>query len=290
MRPSRAGQFRVQESYRARQAAARSGASPWALDPRAEEGGAPGRMKNEHRRTRNEGDGALTWRFTARPFPVLIITPETVRDAFRIKPAAVELRADLFHWAPERLIKLMNDLHPFASVLLTLRRQVDGGSWESKREGFRRAQMLALAPHADAVDVELDLAEDELGRAFLRHVKRALKPGKVILASQHDCRGLPRRESLETFLTLASYVKPARFKLAATVKTNEQAKSLCAWAFEKHTVDLPITAIAMGPAGTWTRWFLPKKLGGPAYAPAGRSVAPGQVPYAKMAALLKSRD
>lgn len=308
IRPSRAGSHKALELARARGAAARSGAAPWAADPRSKEDAAAreaGRRAARDSARRASGDAAKTgatgrrqpsprpgsrvaWRAsgspsaTGAPFPVLIIGSQTAGIAFKLRPPAVEVRADLFPRDAAKLAALMDDLRSFSSVLLTARRDVDGGRWPRAQETERRRFLLKLVPHADCVDVELDLAEDEAARDVIRQVRQGLGRGASLMISQHDCGGLPPKERLDTYLAIARYVKPARFKLAALVRTAAEAKRLCGWAIAHHSAELPITAIGMGNEGAWTRWFLPNKLGGPAYAPAGRAVAPGQVTYGRL--------
>lgn len=278
---------------RARGAAVRSGATPWAADPRsrqeeAERSAASRRSAPTAKSAATRVSGRpsspprVDWHAAGRPFPVLIVGSQTAGIAFKLRPPAVEVRADLFPRDVSRVARLMEELRAFSSVLLTARRDVDGGAWTRAQETERRRFLLKLVPHADCVDLELDLAEDEAARDIIRQVRQALRKGASLLVSQHEFKGLPPRERLDAYLAVARYVKPARFKLAATVKTEADAKRLCGWAIANHSADLPITAIGMGPQGTWTRWFLPKKLGGPAYAPAGRAVAPGQVSYGRL--------
>lgn len=284
---------------RARGAAVRSGATPWAADPRfhqdeADRAAASRRPESTVKSAASRASGQpsapprVDWHAAGRPFPVLIIGAQTAGIAFKLRPPAVEVRADLFPRDASRVARLMEDLRVFSSVLLTCRRDRDGGAWPRAQEIERRRFLLKLVPHADCVDLELDLAEDEAGRDIIRQVRQSLRKGASLLVSQHEFKGLPPRERLDAYLAVARYVKPARFKLAATVKTEAEAKRLCGWAIANHTAVLPITAIGMGPQGTWTRWFLPKKLGGPAYAPAGRAVAPGQVSYGRLVSELSA--
>ncbi len=280
VRPSRAGSYKALELARARGAAVRSGASPWAADPRSRADAAARQdastTPTAPRRSR------VDWHAAPRPFPVLIIGSRTAGIAFKLKPAAVEVRADLFPRDAAKVARLMDDLRAFSSVLLTARRDVDGGKWARAEETERRRFLLKLVPHADCVDIELDLAEDEAARDLLRQVRQGLRKGASLMISQHELRGLPEKDRLDAYRTVAQYVKPARFKLAALTRNEAEAKRLCGWAIANHSADLPITAIGMGNEGAWTRWFLPKKLGGPAYAPAGRAVAPGQVTYGRL--------
>lgn len=293
IRPSRAGSHKALELSRARSAAARSGASPWAADPRSRQDAADRFRADRERAARGRAHmpsaPRVSWKTSPRPFPVLIVGADTAGIAFKLRPPAVEVRIDLFPRDDQRIAALMDDLRGFASVLLTARRDVDGGAWPRGDETARRRFLLKLVGRADCVDVELDLAEDEAARHFLSQVRRALRPNASLLVSQHDCHGLPSKDRLDAFLQVARYVRPDRFKLAAIVKTEAEAKRLCGWTIANATAELPITAIGMGRAGTWTRWFLPRRLGGPAYAPAGRVVAPGQVSYGRLVAELAGR-
>jgi 3-dehydroquinate dehydratase type I len=226
---------------------------------------------------------------TNRATPVLIVPP-VPRGRQRSKsPSAVEVRLDLFQRppGPERVADLLCQFRKMGSaVLLTARRVADGGCWPKRNEAARRDLLLACAGLVpDAIDIETDLLADPRFRRALASV-RAKKT--AIIASLHRFRPLSSIALLDREATCAARRGADRFKAAITVTSMNQSVKLADWALERDPEELPVTVIAMGEAGSWTRWVLPKILGGPAYAPAGHAIAPGQISYRKLAALIAS--
>lgn len=206
------------------------------------------------------------------PVPVLIVGSD---ELARARKPAVELRVDLFKRMPDllRTIEKLQDRE--ISVMVTARRKIDGGRWVSQ-EPARRELLLSAGVHADAVDVEGDVIP------FLQFAK---KPNCLIV-SHHDMIKTPSNATLDRILGGARDAGADRFKIAALAKKPEDAERLADWALEMNSPDLPITAVSMGTFGTWTRWILPVMLGGPAYAPIGTALAPGQLPYKELVGLL----
>jgi 3-dehydroquinate dehydratase type I len=226
---------------------------------------------------------------TNRATPVLIVPPVPRGRRRSTSPQAVEVRLDLFQKppAPERVADLLRLLRKSGvAVLLTARRVEDGGRWPKRNEAARRALLLACAGLApDALDIETDLlADPRFRRAFA--AARAKKT--AIIASIHRFSPLSSIALLDREAAYAARRGADRFKVAITVTSMDQSVELADWALERDPEKLPVTVIAMGEAGSWTRWVLPKILGGPAYAPGGRAIAPGQIPYRKLAALIAS--
>lgn len=237
--------------------------------------------------------GATTFFGARRAVPVLVLEPETISEALRRRPRAVEFRADLFRKGRiTRARELMCALNKTAgcSVLLTARRTRDGGSWPGSKERERRLLLSRLIPYADVVDLELDLLSAARTRdAMMRLARRARKVGTALLVSLHFMTRTPSIAELDEWMDRAAELGAARFKVAAFAKTRADAQRLSRWALECDAPKLPITAIAMGEAGSPTRWKLPLLLGGPAYAPLGEAVAPGQISYDEMVKKLTGR-
>ncbi len=232
------------------------------------------------------------WRSTSEAFPVLILEPSAAVHASRLAPRAVELRIDLFVPMPDRRIRaFLHSLPRRPSLLVTARTERDGGAWRAADEEVRRGALLAWAPIADAVDAEVVLADSREGRGFLRSLRAALRPGRALILSHHDLEEIPGDRELDRLLLRARRNGADRFKIAGRAKTMKEAERLADWALARTSACLPVTAIAMGEEGAWTRWVLPLSLGGPAYAPARagrRAVAPGQISFRALSRLLRT--
>jgi 3-dehydroquinate dehydratase type I len=227
-----------------------------------------------------------------RAFPVLILTPVSFRPALSLRPPAVELRLDLF--SPSLLARtgLRAELEALdrsgASLLVTARRKSDGGAWPAGDEEARRKALWHFAAKADAVDLEADLLDLGEGASYVERVRERMKRQSALIVSHHDGRLTPATPALDALYESALRAGAARLKVATLAKKSADAERLARWAVERASRELPITAIAMGLAGSWTRWTLPRILGGPAYAPYGREVAPGQINYGELSGLLGS--
>lgn len=223
----------------------------------------------------------------ARPTPVLIVRSAPTGRYRAAPPPAVEARLDLLRATPTpaRVAALLAAWRESGvAVLLTARRVADGGRWPERDEAARRALLLecaALAP--EAIDLETDLLDD---RRFRRAFAAVRAKRTALIASLHRFRPLASVEPLERAAEAARRHGADRFKAAIAAENMEEAARLADWALARQAEALPVTLIALGGAGAWTRWVLPLILGGPAYAPAGRALAPGQIPYRRLAALL----
>ncbi|HEX6276058.1 MAG TPA: type I 3-dehydroquinate dehydratase, partial [Polyangiaceae bacterium] len=84
-------------------------------------------------------------------------TPERVlRAAVKNGLSLLEARVDLFeNVEPAHVVGVLERARAVAPVLATVRFRAEGGAW-SRTERERLALYRAIAPHADALDVELD--------------------------------------------------------------------------------------------------------------------------------------
>ncbi len=207
-----------------------------------------------------------------------------------LKPRAVEFRADLFRdYSIGEMKKVMSRFAARGSpTLLTIRRRHDGGAWRDVLEKDRRALFTKLLPLADAVDLELDRLAS--ARSRLPDVLKRARAAKIpVFVSRHFMKRMPSIAELDVWLARAQEFSAARFKIAGFAAKKSEAERLARWALESSSPSLPITAVAMGKAGSWTRWKLPLLLGGPAYAPLRDAVAPGQISYTDLLKKMRAR-
>lgn len=228
----------------------------------------------------------VDWRSRTRPFPVLIVTQsefEKPAEIVRIAPSAIELRLDTIRdvSTKEKLAFVSRIRRAGVSVLATARRKRDGGSWPDRGERKRAQELLWVAKNCDAVDVEDDLAE--LARQLVRSEGRP-----VVILSMHSFDRAVAPKELDKLAEKAAAFSVSRLKVAVMLKRVDDVFQLAEWATRTSKSVIPVTAIAMGGVGAWTRWELPKLLGGPAYAPLGNAVAPGQISYAELLARINA--
>lgn len=220
----------------------------------------------------------VDWSSTSEPFLVGIIEKiSDVEKAMRNRLDALEVRLDLLRDEPEEKIEslLCKLKEEKISILLTARLEKDGGKWPSSEEKRRREWLVRFSGHADIVDVEADLRPK--ARSALVHDLRRATPQKKIVLSYHNMEKVPSNRRLDALYAESGHSGADRLKLACYAPTAEEADRLAQWAIHCANGKTPLTIIAMGEEGCWTRWVLPLLLGGPAYAPLGRAVAPGQL-------------
>jgi 3-dehydroquinate dehydratase/shikimate dehydrogenase len=147
-------------------------------------------------------------------------------------------------------------------VVVTCRRQDEGG-WFHGGEPARRALLAGALEHgADYVDLEFAHGFDDLVRA--RH-------GRNIVLSLHDFAGCPA--DLESRVDAMAALGPDVLKIAVSVSRLAECGRLAAIA-RKHS-GRRVVLIAMGEAGLATR-ILPGRFGS-CWTYAGDGIAPGQI-------------
>lgn len=195
----------------------------------------------------------------------------------------LELRLDA---APPRTLDLEALLRGAPRpVIVTARPVRDGGAWRGDEAA--RLAVLAHAAHLGAawVDVEWDAVAElpELPEATRLLVSRhVLVPAPDTRAAR---AGFAAR--VDALLASVRHPRAAAGKLALAVRGADEALALLARAAKEPK---PTAAIALGFRGVVSRLAGPR-WGAPfVYAAAGAPTAPGQLPAARLAALLAGRD
>ncbi len=195
----------------------------------------------------------------------------------------LELRLDA---APPRTLDLEALLRGAPRpVIVTARPVREGGAWRGDEAG--RLAVLAHAAHLGAawVDVEWDAVAElpELPESTRLLVSRhVFEPAPDTRAAR---AGFAAR--VDGLLATVRHPRAAAGKLALAVRGADEALGLLARAAREPR---PTAAIALGFRGVVSRLAGPR-WGAPfVYAAAGEPTAPGQLPAARLAALLAGRD
>jgi len=152
-------------------------------------------------------------------------------------------------------------------VVVTCRREDEGG-WFCGSEEARRALLLgALERGADYVDLEWAHGFDDVVRR---------RRGRGIVLSMHDFAGCPR--DLDARVDAMAALEPDVIKVAVTVTRLGELGRLAALA-ARHA-GRRLVLVAMGEAGLPTR-LLPGRFGS-CWTYAGEGVAPGQVDVVRL--------
>lgn len=192
----------------------------------------------------------------------------------------VELRADLFDDARAEtvtaaLVRLRAAGRP---VILTVRAAAEGG--RALDETRRRELYLAGLPYADAIDLEIAstaLAADVVPAARAR--------GATVILSAHTLDATPPSPALLALVDRAATLGADLVKLAAHAPDLAALQTLVEVTLAAR--GRGIVTLAMGPLGPLSRIVLPAAGSLLTYASAGRPTAPGQLPVAELAALVR---
>lgn len=191
----------------------------------------------------------------------------------------VELRADLFAVpTPDAIAAALERLRLAGRpIILTARASSEGG--RDMPEARRHAIFERCLSLADAVDVEI--ASTELAATV---VPAARSAGVLVLLSTHDFATTPPRAEL------LARIERAFAAGADCAKVATQASSLAAL---QTLLDVtraapgPIVTLAMGAMGPLSRFVLSAAGSLLTYASIGAPTAPGQMPVAELAALVR---
>jgi len=192
----------------------------------------------------------------------------------------VELRADLFadptvERVREALVRLRAGGRP---IVLTARGADEGG--RPMPEARRRAIYEETLGLADAIDVEI--ASATLLETLVPAARRA---GKTILLSTHDFRATPPRAELLARVDRGFEAGADVAKVATHAATLDDLQVLID--VTRSVVPAPIAMLAMGPCGPLSRLVLPAAGSLLTYAAVGTPTAPGQLPLATLAPLVR---
>jgi 3-dehydroquinate dehydratase-1 len=192
----------------------------------------------------------------------------------------VELRADLFDDPTvERVAAALGRLRAAERpILLTVRAASEGG--RAMPETRRRAIYEAGLPHVDAIDVEL--ASIDLAGALVPAARRA---GRTIVLSTHDFEATPPRTTLLARVERAFEAGADVAKVATHAPTVADLHVLID--VTRGVAPRPIATLAMGPMGPLSRFVLAAAGSLLTYASVGAPTAPGQMPLAELAALVR---
>jgi 3-dehydroquinate dehydratase-1 len=216
--------------------------------------------------------------------PIVAETPEQAHEQAlqigRLGPDLIELRADYLQ-APDSdtILGAIAAVRAATAlpILLTLRRPEEGGRWRGE-EADRIAAILAVARAGVADAVDLERAAGPFARRTLRE---ALGGRPLVLSSHHlaktpppstlviEARGMARSGDLVKIATMAR--EPA-----------DGLRLLVAADHMRRTLPVPFIAIAMGPAGAFTRAVAPLFGSSLTFASGVGASAPGQFDIEKL--------
>lgn len=201
--------------------------------------------------------------------------------AAALGPDLIEWRADGFDWScgtvelPRILDRLKRavDNIPF---VFTLRCKEEGG-WRKIPGGLRHSlQRCALKTRLlDYLDVELSSGPGDI--ASLREL--AGECGTGLILSYHCFDGTPKEDALIERIRQAKYLGADIAKVAVTANSRGDALRLLGVAHrvQSEGIGIPVSLMAMGKLGAFTRivaGFFGSKI---VYASGGVTTAPGQV-------------
>jgi len=192
----------------------------------------------------------------------------------------VELRADLFddpsvETITSALVRLRRAGRP---ILLTARAANEGG--RAMAEERRLAIYEAGLPLADAIDVEI--ASAALAAALVPHAKAA---GRLVLLSTHDFTTTPAPGELLARVDRALAAGADVAKIATHATSLAELRTLLD--VTRTAAPRPVVTLAMGPMGPLSRVVLSAAGSLLTYASVGAPTAPGQMPLAELAALVR---
>jgi 3-dehydroquinate dehydratase I len=193
---------------------------------------------------------------------------------------AVELRADLFaEPTVESVTAALGRLRAAGRpIVLTVRAADEGG--RAMPEERRAAIYAAGLPHVQAIDVEI--ASTALVHTL---AVQARASGRTVILSAHDFTATPPRDRLLALVDRGFAAGADVVKLATHAAGADELRVLMETTLAARP--RPIATLAMGPMGPLSRLVLPAAGSLLTYASVGAPTAPGQVPIAELAALVR---
>src|SRR5712691_691685 len=214
------------------------------------------------------------------PFPPICIAlgfPEVeallahAREEYNSGERFLEFRVDYLADAEKGVLAIRKFLtrHSDCTILATCRRRQNQGKFIGSIEQQLRVLEDALAAGAQAVDVEVETAENCQDK--LAH----LRSGAYLLLSYHNYGGTPPR--LETVVKRMARIPADGYKIVTTARKPSDTGRLLSLA--RANPKLPMVLLAMGETGFPTRVLSPSFGGVYTYAApnAAEGTATGQV-------------
>ncbi|MBP2333981.1 3-dehydroquinate dehydratase-1 [Saccharothrix coeruleofusca] len=208
---------------------------------------------------------------------------DCARTAKEAKAAGVdvaELRVDQFERTDvEHVLACAAEFGDLAT-LATVRSRREGGEWGGS-EQQRLELFRALAPHVDAVDVELSSREirDDVIAEARRH-------DAVVIASYHDFERTPELDRLRAVVAEAGEVGADLVKVSTMANSREDVRRL-ATLLTNAPEDLGMIVIGMGATGTLSRVFFPALGSRLTYSFIGDRPTSGQLEFGETSRLLR---
>lgn len=216
------------------------------------------------------------------------------RNAIAAGAQCLEWRADLCHAdeKPETIIgnaacaaaRLRSDF-PAIPLVFTYRTTRQGGRGALAQPDYEGLLINAIdSALFDIVDIE-----DQLGsQAVPRLTRRAREAGVVSIVSRHVLGAAPSRDEMVDALRSALEADADIAKLAIEASGIDDALSLISATREtsRRHPGRPLVGIAMGEAGTLTRFAAEAFGSALTFCSYGQASAPGQIPLETMAPLL----
>ena len=192
----------------------------------------------------------------------------------------LELRADLFAAPePDTVVAALDHLRASGRpVILTVRAATEGG--RALPEARRAALYAAGLPHADALDVEI--ASDALVGDLVPRVRSA---NKRIILSAHSVGSTPSAESLLALVDRGVALGADVVKIVTLARSLDDVRTLLGVTLACR--ERNVVTFAMGPVGVLSRVFFPAAGSLLTYGHCGQPTAPGQLPVAELAALVR---
>ncbi len=200
---------------------------------------------------------------------IATLTGRTVEDMVELAVEAVEQGADALEVRLDYLenldlrtaLRAVRECSRYERVIATLRRAEEGGRFEGDEE--RRLEILErVSEEADFVDVELDVAEEDV-----------IRPACRTIVSHHDFEGTPEKKELFELRDRCAELGDVA-KVVPTARDHGEALRVLEMV---ETADAPTIGFAMGERARYTR-VVSLLVGGYAtYAAVRGAAAPGQM-------------
>lgn len=182
------------------------------------------------------------------------------------------------------LSELRNELGDLP-LLFTFRTKREGGEKSISPQGYEELYRAIIASKlVDIVDVELFLGEDLMQRL----VKTAHEHGVAVIASNHDFKKTPSRETLVDRLETMQELGADLLKVAVMPQSTEDLLTLLA-ATEEASKKLkqPVVTMSMGGKGVLSRVAGEAFGSAITFGAAGKASAPGQLPAEELRQILE---